>query len=839
MVTSRQAGRWVRATAQGAAGGAGVPQAGATAQPGAGGLRGLWARLAWRRLAGAARRGDDVALAAVCGVAADAAHTRAPQARTLVADRWVATRDATLLPTVEATRALGSPPLPLLVTAALHGVLGSVWEPGDAACAAWLLADPHPGVRERAAQACRGAHGDLLAALWGAALAGAQGAVPTGRSGPWWRHPPVPVLLGNPRPAPATVLDALWRAWWEVPDVSVWGALSTWQVPAASEPARAGSLVALDPDVRRLAADPATRAALVVAAARVGHPVGDIARAKILQARDQGLVDDVCEAALSDAGLAAWCVERRLAPRDLTRRVVFFLLTGQLDQYRGMDPDGSQLSLAYAAADPATRTRMQAAMRATGGLDLVRVLVGGDRRARIERMDGPEVQYLAEQLAARGEWRDLWGVVQDVPLCHGVGLMRLFDGWAPGDEDSRRVFALLRGTDPHAFGEALRLMRASWPVASWQARIRFHGRVNDVSFAPDAPLLAVAGTSRVAGVVDLTQGRLVERYDGFGASVGRVLHLGAGAFVAAERTRGVEAPCRLLRCEEGRHQVLHQVSGSVTSLSAARGGSAVVAGTRAGHVLLGSPRPGEIREVSVAALGLDPVQDWPRSVATHPDSGRLAILGRALVLADEQARVVVATGFNRTVVARAVFTSPEALAVSDQLGAVRVLLRRGQRLDAVRSAQVAGLGGLAALPQREQVVVADRSGGLSFLDARTLGEAARIAPGQGGGERGPVNATSLHVSPRGDFLAVGFDAGFTDLYDLRIGEVPALTGRALVGMVPAQLGVIAAARSAPGLAAPVRTVLDLLHSALEHRFRFDIELGDVVSLSAGEYDISL
>ncbi len=228
-------------------------------------------------------------------------------------------------------------------------------------------------------------------------------------------------------------------------------------------------------------------------------------------------------------------------------------------------------------------------------------------------------------------------MVQDVPLDSAVGLVRLFDGWVPPDEDSRRVFGLLRSTDPRGFAESLRAMRRAWPVAAWQARIRFVGRVNDVSFAPDAPRRAVAGSNRGAGVVDLTRGRLVERYGGFGASVGRVHHLGGGVFVAAERTRGVANPCRLLRCEGGHQQVLHRVDGSVTSLSSLRGGSVVVAGTRAGDVLLGRPRPGELRQIPVTALGLDPAQDWPRSVATEPDGGRLAILGRALLVTDEHA----------------------------------------------------------------------------------------------------------------------------------------------------------------------------------------------------------
>ncbi len=177
--------------------------------------------------------------------------------------------------------------------------------------------------------------------------------------------------------------------------------------------------------------------------------------------------------------------------------------------------------------------------------------------------------------------------------------------------------------------------------------------------------------------------------------------------------------------------------------------------------------------------------------------------------------------------------------MADQTGTVQLLLRRGTELTPVRSVDVAGLGGLATLPHRDQVVVADRSGGLSFLEGRSLAVAAQVPPVAGDAGAPAPAATSLHVAPGGDFLAVGYDAGFTDLYDLRIGEVPALVTRALVGMVPLHLGTVAAARSSPDLPVAARPVLDLLQTALEHRFRFDIELGDAVSLTSGEYDISL
>ncbi|MEU6039048.1 hypothetical protein ABZ801_26930 [Actinomadura sp. NPDC047616] len=742
-----------------------------------------------------------------------------PAAKMLIGERWAAARTPELRRLVLETGATAGHGLARLQTLALLDRLDDGWKPGEARLANWLLIDEDPELRERAERFCRTADGPMLQALWAAANT---------------RGPLRSLLMTNPSPPPAMTLNALWQAWLKKPDERLWDALARWRVPATSGRAELLSTIAVASDPQTLAG-PRLRQALVEAASLREHPLGAIARAKIVDVRDQELVDALCEAALSDGDLVSFCRENRFAPKDPVRRVVFFLLTDQPEQYHGMDPDGGLLALAYTSASPELRTRIQHAMLAAGELDLVRVIVGDDRRARIQNMTEEETRYLAEQLAARNEWADLWAVVQDLPLDVGVPLMRLFDRWAPRDEDSRRIFMMYRRTEPQLVRRAFGAMRSRWPVAVRQATIQFHGRVNDISFAPDAPLLAVAGSSRVAGVIDLSRARLIERYDGFRSSVGRVLHVGNGAFVAGERTNGPDRVCRIVRCAHGDRHTLHETRGSVTSLALTSDEGAFAAGTRSGHLVMGAPSAGPVTAQPVTRLGLRE-DDWPRSLAAHRPSGRLAVLGRRLVLAGATAQQVLARGTTGQVIVRAEFTDEDTLVCVGNTGVVRQLHRRAGSLHekARTSVDAAGpLGGLGSTPELDRVIVADRRGALHFLEARTLKTGRKYS------SRRREPATSMNLSPSGEFLAVGYGSGSTDLYDLRIGQVPEIARQPLVNLVPRHLGVIGGALASPDLQEGPKELLTLLHACLEHRFRFDIEIGDAVTLSAGEYDISL
>src|SRR5690606_36519440 len=408
-------------------------------------------------------------------------------------------------------------------------------------------------------------------------------------------------------------------------------ALLRWGVPSSDPLEGPLSVIALEssPDVLN---QPRHREALVTALGYGDHPLYEIAERTFLSLADRKLTEKVCAAALKRPELVPFCRKHRLAPRDEVRRAMFFLLTGQPEQHRALDPDGSLLSLAYASASGEERARMQKAMRDAGGLDLVRVIVGDDRRGRIAEMSRYEVEYLGRQLAGRREWDELWALVQDVPVSSGTALIRLFDGWLPRDADARRLFEMYLETRREAVKAALDSAPEDRVPPGGRARLLFRSRVNDVSFAPDGPYLAASGTRRIVGVFDLRRAELVERYDGFNTSVGRILHLGDGIVVAGERTNNARRDCRLVLCADGVTRTLHTGPGSITSLARVDASGGFVAATRAGALVLGGRGGAPADPVPVRSLGRG--MDWARTVAAHPASGRLAVLAPDLVLAD-------------------------------------------------------------------------------------------------------------------------------------------------------------------------------------------------------------
>ncbi|WP_173095889.1 WD40 repeat domain-containing protein, partial [Actinomadura verrucosospora] len=747
--------------------------------------------------------------------------------KAMIGGLWARTRDPELRRLVLDLGAVAAAPAERVLTLALLDRLGELRPGDDAGSVGGVLADDDPELRDRMAGFCRTAVGGHLEAFW--SLESPRRDTPLRR-----------LLLQNPARPPAGTVNLLWSAWLERPSPELTDALVRWgrpaRFPAEASPAEREleslSVIPLNGTAKVLLRPP-VRAALVTALGLGDHPLSEIAERRVTALGDRRLVEEVCAAAAADPALAWVCVKHGLAPEDTATRAVFFLLTGQPEQYRALDPDGGLLSLGYAAADAAARDRIRQAMLAAGELDLVRVVAGDDRRARIGEMTRGEARYLAEQLAARKEWERLWALVQDLPIGTGAELVRLFDGWLPRDEDARRVFGMYLETEPAAVALAARYLDERWPLAVRQATIRFRGRVNDVSFAPDAPLLAVASNQQSAGVIDLREGVLAEHHDGFQASVGRVLHVGGGAFVAGERTNRHDRPCRLLRCGDGGTAVLHTVQGSVTSLAATGPDGAFAAGTRSGRLLSGAGGGGRVTSRPLTALGL-PEGDWARSIAAHPASGRLAVLGRSLVVTGPPGQRPASSAAEHLAV-RAGFVSEDVLACAGRSGTVTVLHRRGGALARSAHMRIEGLGGIAALPGTGRLAVADRRGRLLFLDAATL------APVWTHRSPGGRHATSVHASPAGDLLAVGHDNGETDLFDLRAGRLPSLVGRALAGLVPRDLDAVAAARAvaAGGHPAHVASTVALLHACLEHRFRFDIEIGGAVALTAGDYDISL
>lgn len=762
--------------------------------------KGVRARWAERRLFRAAAEGDQVAVQAVAEIAGRSGHRCGDAAKRAVAGWWVESRDPVLRQVVLKTGAFAEDWPGRVLCAALLGRLGELNLGGDAGYVAPLVHDPDPVVRASAEDFHRTARGMALRMLWLEGL---------GRS----------LLLQNPEPPGQPMLRDLWEEWKAAPSDELWRALTGWGLSTSPEPDGTTAVIAIgaDPSVLR---EPRYRTALIEAIALGDHPLSEIASAKFLLVRDQMMVEELCQAALRDPHLAWFCVRHGFAPAMGVDRAVFLLVTGQKEPLREWDPDGRLLTHGYATLNENVRTAIRDAMRAGGHHDPVRIVAGTDRGS----VSPGEASYLAEFLADREDWAALWDLVRDVPLRTGTELMRFFNGWSPPDED-RRLFEMYLETDPRRVETALARMADGWPLAERRATIWFAERVNDLSFAPDAPLLAVANARRAVGVVDLGAARLTERYRGFEASVGHVLHVGNGALVAGERTNEVGRACRIMWCAGGEAVPLHTARGSVTSLALTGDDGAFAAGTRSGRLVLGAAGGGSVRTRSVTSLGL-PNGDWPRMIAAHRGSGRIALLGRRTVLVDPKRRGPLAS--DRSARSGAVLAIEDVLLCADRDGWITRLDAGRHSFHEEASVLLHRLAGIAAAPEPDRLIAVDETGDLHFFDPWTLQHHGAL-PGSG-------RPTNLTVSPDGALLAVVRDEDRADLYDLRVGELPRIAERPIAHLVPRHLRVVAGVRASGELSPEVRDAVALLHACLEHRFGRG---GVPTELSTGEYDVAL
>ena len=627
-------------------------------------------------------------------------------------------------------------------------------------------------------------------------------ALARGPRGRWARG--LLVLAGDRGDRAAT--DAVWDLWFEQPDPRLWAALTRWGRP------RTGgglSLVALGAK-----ADPADVAA---AAGRGGHPVAATARAAILAGAPE-LVDAVCAAVLStqDKELTAFCVEHHLAPADPGQAAMFFLLTGQQEQYRLADPDHSLLALAYQGASEDLRSRVRS--RAAGDPDAVRVLADTVRGGKLARLSRREAAYLVDGFAERRDWAGLWQLAKGLPVVDAAAAARRVTGWRPAGHDGD-LFDVLAAADPAALTEARHA--ATRPV-----RLPA-GNVFRASISPDGRRVAV-GTPRAVDVFACADGTHLEHVPT--TLHPRVLALDDDVLVVSDtdprQPTGPPGTWRfhwasvLARTADGfaalvydqkknRHR-LHLLSGSGRDFD------------RYGHRVL------DVRaELAIPAK-------FPHetcTVAVDAGTGRLAVsASKDLYLAEITAdglRLLATVPGSGGMLRHLAFSGPDRLLRLTWGGELQVWRLDGdaprvvaERGSAAEVADVPGAGVVAMIPRPGSRMPRR----VHYLDATTLADVP--TPGQyfDRGEPGHVFA-----APDGDRLGVGY-AEFTEVVD---AALVALADRPLATTTPADLA-LASARLDRG-----NLFLTLLHECLAHRFGGDVALGDAGPGTGRADDIAL
>ncbi|MGC9541322.1 hypothetical protein [Streptomyces sp. UG1] len=675
-----------------------------------------------------------------------------------------------------------------------------------------------------------------------------------------WDSPVVAELLTRAAPVPEAVVDTAWRDWLYLHDDDLWSLLQRWNRPATGLSAHVPlSRLALGDGDAEIPPD-----ALADAAGRFDHPIGAVARARLLTAFDPAAVDLFCELTMANCApeAIAFCVAHHLAPSDEVRRALFFACTGQQEQYRALDPEGTLLALGYGGASAKEREVLREAMTALGGIDVLRVLAG---RSDLAALTKKERAYLVRQLADRREWHQLWSLTRRLPLAEAAQTTRGFGDWRPSGDGERAVFEALRAARPPQLRTCVGDFRNGLLPHTRISLTHFDRRmqyVRDIGLSPDGTQLAFAagGDGCYAGIVDLGSRALTRLHSGFVDSVDHVAHLGSDALVVASATAHKGSPDfeihRVHRADGKGLRTLRFIDDAATAHVVVRGVHRL-AGDRAFAVTAWIHHPPGEREWAVFVPGpgnslvrshrvAHPTGDSLAFTAVRPDGRRIAFLG-----GDSHGYAVVsdATGSDVTRLhsgSRPVFNepghaalSPSALVRCSSDGSLTVWHEPFSSATPPRRHHVwpAGAGPIglvwsAALNR----FLAVTGTGLELLDIPPAPDGS--APGLPVPETIPLPGPRVawagcpvRLSPRGDVLATAGRGDTVDLHFLAPLALRSVIDRP-VGLMPTRtLDDVTATLQAP-LSDDHRETLQLLRVCLEHRFRHDVGIGDVTGATA-------
>ncbi|MGP4012348.1 hypothetical protein [Streptomyces sp. 4N124] len=701
-----------------------------------------------------------------------------------------------------------------------------------------------------------------------------------------WTSPLVAELASGSTTVPDVLVDAAWTDWLYEHHAELWSLLRGWNRAATmSYPQlRFLSRLALGDDCETSGGEAVDALSLARASARFDHPIGERARETLLTCDDSRAVDLFCATAVdADAPHAVeFCRTHHLAPADPAERAVFFLRTGQHEQYRAMDPDGALLAAHYRDAPSEERSALREAMTRLGGIDILRVLAGQRGRDRdVASLNHKERAYLIGQFTRQRDWDQLWPFTVLLPLADAARVVHAFGDWRPSGADDRRVFEALLAAGPVTKQvKALSTGSPAWETPHTRIALRdLDERATDavdLDFAPDGRGLAFASPGKCAGIVDLDSNTLSRLYH-FTGSLTRIAQLGPDTVVVAEsgRDRGGRRPgsTRLHFCDSQGRQTLSFGATRVAHVRQLRR----TAGDRCFIVLSaqGRAEDGEWTLFTGAAdgplvdTGVFSGRNHPGLTATLDPEGRIvAVLDeRTARVADLADPTAAATLRNSTAAAGDgmphAAMSPSLLVRGNRHGRVQVwrepLTSRkapvSKRLWQHQHQEDRRLIGLSWSPALERLLALSQRGpaiALHLPRLKVLGiPASDDGPVPGTrvpkpiplGRAVPGARPFMRLSPQGDVLAMGgVLPGHIDLYALSLLTVRPFIGKPMGLMRHKDLTAVVTALENPVLNKESRTTLTLLRTCLEHRFRHDVLLGDTQGTAvvvAGDHEIAL
>ena len=514
-------------------------------------------------------------------------------------------------------------------------------------------------------------------------------------------------------------------------------------------------------------------------------------------------------------------------PRDAAQRALFFFLTEQWARYEDLDFDRQLLSAARQSAAPDARQRIADMLRKAGRADFLTVLVGADYRSRAGDMTDAETEIMLHLLAEQAQWPKLWTLAFEISYARSLEIIRRLaeKGWTPERDDERGLFATLRECAVAEIATSPDEARRVLPLALPKATIRTAGRVNDLAFAPNRPVIAFGTGRRKAAVWNFQTGEVEQIVSGFAHAVGLIAFAPDGKLLCAERAKTTAEPCEIYLIHDGRRLPVGRHDGSVTVLKMLDAERLLSAGRDEKAAMW---HVGERRQISAQGLTF-----WPRAAAVSPDAQHALFTHRGAALYHlpdlERVRVWSSGSVGRCAV---FLPGTESFVIGSANGKTHVYDSASAQPGGLLNAHDGRALGAAVHAASHTLITAGAEGRLHFTDWQTRQLLGSLA-------HADKKFTALYASPDGAFFATGNQDDSMTLWDMRTLDAPRLFTLPFAKTTPEQLAALQQFAGDSALPAAVRGALRFMQAVMQHRFRFAIEIGDIPDIKVGEFDIEI
>ncbi len=548
---------------------------------------------------------------------------------------------------------------------------------------------------------------------------------------------------------------------------------------------------------------------------------------------------EVCRQAVERDAAAAFEIARscRYLPEAPEDRALFFFLSDQWDQYDALDFDHRLMRAAYADAAPDMRQRIARHIQKTGRTQVLDILAPLDTRNGVVSLTPLETSVLLRTLEHSRDWPRLWDLCFQLRLADSAQIVQKLHsaGWTPDRPSDAAVFTRLVQLAEKFHGMALAAALKPLPPALVGARLKVHGRVNDLAFSPVHPWLAIGTGARKVVIWDYQQGRIQNTLSGFDHSIGRVAFMPSNQLVCGERGRP-PAPCAVYAGVISALRRLTAYPASVTAIQPLPNGALLVA-ARDGSLELWTVADGvPLRQIKTI--------NWPRAAGISPTGDQFALLDHrirlyALPSLEPIGQIDMRRSSRKRIEASvaqcACFTPDGAgLLVGQANGQVlRFNARRGHFSETGErvTTHAARVVDIAYRSTAAQYLTAGADGVVHFFSHPDLIHVGKVASPI------PSPLTSMHLSPDQRFLATGHRDDSLVLWDLRAHDLPELLDRPLASGSPQTAQMAASLAALEGVPETICAALQYMETALHHRFQYDVQVSEILSIQPGQFDI--